>query len=347
MPTKLNAKNGTKKREASRTRIHEFSPIHTDKNEWDKLEKKILEHFRRELYFPILKYLQINNIVKNSKDDLLRALQSGKVYFYRGHFYGKYTASISKGLQEVGAVWNKSSSTWKLLERKLPADLRIAISFSKVKFGENIAKIDDYLRRFPVIDFIRKIDSAPNFFDVIQKAEKSLKKSLEKITVVPQLTENQVQKIAENWNNNMKLWIKNFTEEEIKNLREKVSSNVYAGNRYENLIQLIQNSYNVTYNKAKFLARQETNLLMSNYNYTRYQDAGVEYFRWQCVNMPKQPSPGADYKRGEVRYYHGIHDGKVFRFDSPPITDAKGGRKLPMQDYNCRCIAVPMLNQPD
>lgn len=60
--------------------------------------------------------------------------------------------------------------------------------------------------------------------------------------------------------------------------------------------------------------------------------AGAEEYRW--VTM----------RDSRVRHDHSILDGRVFRFDSPPIVDTATGRRAnPGEDYNCRCFAVPIL----
>ena len=126
-----------------------------------------------------------------------------------------------------------------------------------------------------------------------------------------------------------------------------VKENVFAfGNRREALIKKFMESYNVTENKAKVWARQETNLLMAKFKETKYLEAGVEEYEWRCVHMPHQPSPTAIYKPGEVRYSHAILEGKIFSWKNPPVTTRPGEkqrRNNPGQDYQCRCFALPLV----
>ena len=133
----------------------------------------------------------------------------------------------------------------------------------------------------------------------------------------------------------MQLWVKDFTEKEITSLRGKVRETYFKGNRYESLIKTIKDSYNVTENKAKFLARQETNLLMTKYTYGRYQEAGVNEYKWKAVigtpNHPTRPM----HKELSDRSARG----EIFRFDNPPIDDPNGSRHNPKENYNCRCVS--------
>jgi SPP1 gp7 family putative phage head morphogenesis protein len=180
--------------------------------------------------------------------------------------------------------------------------------------------------------------SVADLFDsAIFRTERDLQRTIAKLAFVPELTDAQRRKIAAEWQDNVDLWIKGFAEEEIQSLRVGIQKATLAGNRYELAIKAVQKSYGVTAAKAKFLARQETNLLVTKLKETRYLDAGVVEYRWRCV---------AGSKHHPVRPSHKILDGKLFRWSDPPITsapDEPARRNNPGQDYNCRCIAIPVV----
>lgn len=122
-------------------------------------------------------------------------------------------------------------------------------------------------------------------------------------------------------------------------LRKQVMAAAFRGNRYDALVKTIQRSYGVTVSKAKFLAHQETNLLMAKFKETRYTDAGIVEYRWRCVTGSKLHP---------VRPSHKALDGKIFRFDDPPITTPPSEaprRNNPGEDYGCRCTAVPVVRR--
>jgi SPP1 gp7 family putative phage head morphogenesis protein len=97
--------------------------------------------------------------------------------------------------------------------------------------------------------------------------------------------------------------------------------------------QAIRNEYNVTRNRAKFLSRQETSLLVSKYREENYREAGIVYYRWSTSNDQR------------VRHDHRELNGNIFRFDEPPVVDQKSGRRgNPGEDFSCRCIAIPLLS---
>jgi len=329
-------------------KIIRLKPILEDTSYYDKIEKRIKELFKKEFYYPLLNLLDVEKKIINSVDDnLKKAIMSGKIYYSNGKFHGKFTSSISKQLVKYGAEWNKKDSTYSIKIEDLPMDIRSSISLSQRRYDERLNGIDKKLSNFDINSMLSKLNIAPIFDENINKVDKTFEESIKSITVVPRLSKNQRSRIAQEWQNNLELYIKNFADEQTRDLRKKVQDNVFVkGNRRESLIKGFMESYNVTENKAKFWARQETNLLMAKYKETKYTEAGVNEYEWRCVHMPHQPSPNAIYKAGEVRYSHGILEGKIFSWKDPPVTTPPGQsqrRNNPGQDYNCRCFALPIV----
>ena len=78
--------------------------------------------------------------------------------------------------------------------------------------------------------------------------------------------------------------------------------------------------------KARFLARHETSLLVSEYRETKYIELGIERYSW---------STSMDTK---VRDTHKKLHGKIYYFKYPPVVNKKGDRKGHGKDFGCRCI---------
>lgn len=330
-----------------KARVKILRPIKDDPFLYDKIEKRVKDVFKDQIYLPLLKEFKVSSTQKllNSKQDLVDAMKEGHVTYSEGAFRGKFNASISKELREMGAVWDRKTASYQIKQSAIPTDIRYAISTTEVFFKEKLAKIDRKLEQILPEQIAGQIKTADIFDQTLWKADQDFQKTLSNITVAPQLTDERRAKIADEWQNNMDLWIKNFTEKEIVELRKVVQDSIFAGNRYESLVKGIQSSYNVTARKAKFLARQETNLLLAKFKETRYTDAGVNEYIWGCVHMPKDKTP-KQHTPGNVRYSHGILEGKMFRWSSPPVTTAPGEperRNNPGQDYNCRCFARPVI----
>jgi SPP1 gp7 family putative phage head morphogenesis protein len=316
----------------------QLQPIKESTIDFERMEARIKRVFKEYFYAPLLKELALpSSIISNTRDELYKALQSGRLSYSSGTFSGALNATLTKELKKLGAKWDKKSSTFKLSPNKLPDDMHHAVSISQARYNERIARIDKRLSQFSPAEIADKLKTKDLFQSVIIKTNEKIDKSLKNISVLPELSAKESEQIAEEWAGNMDKWIVNFTEEEIKRLRLDVLESAVAGNRYEALVKTFERSYGVTQNKAKFLARQETGLLMAKFKEARYTKAGIDEYSWHTVaGSPNHP----------VRPSHKILEGKIFRWDTPPITTPPGEpqrRNNPGEDYNCRCYARPIV----
>lgn len=297
----------------------------------------MLRVFAEYLYRPTLQALQLPQLTLQNAPTgtLTRALASGVVTFSRGVFSGRFSAAISKELRGLGAKWDRKEKVYRIQFSALPADVAQAVGVSEKRFQERLERVDKVLRQNLPAKIAGKLKLGKLFDSTLWKNDRQLVKTLP--TFLPTLTATQREQIAADWSENMELWVKNFAESEIKRLRQQVMESVFTGNRMGSLVKTIKASYGVTSNKAKFLARQETNLLLSKLKETRYAEAGVKKYVWRCVaGSPKHP----------VRPAHKALNGKIFEFSDPPITTEPGQperRNNPGEDFNCRCFAIPIV----
>ena len=313
----------------------ELAPIKESTEDYEKIEAAIIALFRKEFYLPIMKELSLKStLIKNSKESLIAAIQSGRLTYSRGQFTGGFTSETSKEIKKLGAVWDRTQGSWKIPKSALPQEIKLAIDSSQLRFMEKIAGLDKKLAAISPEEIADKLQISKLFDTALWKVQRDFVSTVKGITVAPKLTEAMSKKITDDYQNNMRLYIKSFTEQQIKTLRADVRESTLNGLRYETLVKDIQKNYDVTLNKAKFLARQETSLMMTKFKQTRYEDAGVEEYIWKCV---------AGSKNHPVRPIHKSLENKKFRWDDPPITDSKGSRNNPGQDYNCRCFAKPVV----
>lgn len=311
-----------------------LNPIDARPQDYDKIEAHLKAFFKKYIYQPLVDELGQKNLLTNSVDDLVSAIVSGRIYFYRGTFKGKFNARTSKELKRIGALWDKKTEGFRIPLQDLPEQIRHAIETSETAFQRTVDRIDRKLSKMNPEVISEHVSISDLFSRTIFKVEEDFQSSIRNITVAPKLTKEMQAKIATEYNNNMELYIKDWTEKEIKNLRAKIAERSKSGMRYEGVIKYIQHSYGVSLNKAKFLARQETSLFMSKFAETRYRDAGSEEYEWQCViGSPNHP----------VRPMHKKLDRTRQRWDNPPITDENGNRNHPGCDYNCRCKARPIV----
>lgn len=321
-------------------KTQELRPIKESTRDYEAIEKRIKAAFRELLYDPLIRQLSLSvETIQNDRGALFRAVSSGKITFDKGVFIGKFDATTSKELRALGAIWDRKLSGYRILAKELPAEIAHAIASSEAQFLKKLERLDEQLRQKLPEEIAMRVQVSDLFDSTLWRVDRELKKTLKGITIAPDLTPHMAKRIASEWQENMDKWIKDFTEEEITSLRKDVQKAAFSGNRRESIIGAIKRSYGVTERKAKFLARQETSLLMTKFKESRYTDAGIHEYKWRCV---------AGSKLHPVRPSHKILDGKVFRWDTPPITTAPSEpvrRNNPGEDYNCRCAAIPIIRR--
>ena len=93
----------------------------------------------------------------------------------------------------------------------------------------------------------------------------------------------------------------------------------------------IQDAYHRTKRHARLLARDQTAKLNGQLTEAQQRDAGVNEYVWSTCGDSR------------VRDSHRRLHGKRFSWDNPP--EVTPGRRLhPGQDYQCRCVALPVFN---
>jgi len=313
-----------------------LKPVPPSSEKYEEVEAALVNLMREEIYLPILKSLKSNATLKNSIEDLISAIDSGRITFHRGEFRGRFSSRVSKELKARGAIWKNGA--WKINLHKLPITVRSAIQTSEIEFKRAIGRIDEMLAKKLPEEIADKINLEKIYDSTLWKAEKDFKISVKGVIVPPDLTKEQRKAISEEYTHDMQRYIKEWSEKEIVRLRKEVQEQIFVqGNRRESIEALVKTRYDVSKSKAKFLARQETSLLMAKFHETRYKSAGIEEYKWVAV-------PGT--KLHPTRPAHKALDGKTFRWDDPPITTAPGEpirRNNPGQDYNCRCSARPIV----
>jgi SPP1 gp7 family putative phage head morphogenesis protein len=331
--------------------LRKLRPFHIPHDILDQVEEELRENFKRSIYVPLLRILRGEGVPgselqnaggPDALGELRRALDTGRLTFNRGTFSGKFNAKTSKSLKDLGARWDRKTSTFKIQLSELPPDLQTSIRASESKFQEKLNKINKGLSQILPEEVAAGANVSKMLDAAIFKVDKSFEENVKGISLAPSLTQEQRTKIAKEWTDNLKLDIKGWATDEIKSLRRKVEGTVFAGDRYGSLVKTVQESYEVSANKAKFLARQETKLLTVKYQETRYTQAGINEYFWNNVTgTPAHPVRPRHKALGDAS-----KKGKTFRWDSPPVTTEIGEperRNNPGQDYNCRCWAIPVV----
>lgn len=310
---------------------------------WALAEDDIIKAFKEAFFIPLIKEFLPDkvesSILRNSMDDLVNAIMTGRVSFNQGRFSGQFNSILSRELRRLGAEFDKKTSTYVIRESDLPIEIRSMVSVSEARLNRQLRKIDERLREFNPDAIIDKLNLTKIFDHTLYKVDKQFQKNVQKIAVVPQISPEQRFEIAWSWKENLNLYIKDFSDKQTLELRKLIEQSTSEGNRRESLIKDIQGRYGVTKNKAKFLARQETNLMMEAWTRSRYQDVGINEYYWRNVagsaNHPVRESHKALGDRSKK--------GETFKWTNPPLFGDNGQWCHPKQDYNCRCYAQPVV----
>lgn len=282
---------------------------------------------------PIEEYYNESN---TSETVVLDAIRKGQIQYVNGKFKGKFTAKISQALRDLGAKFNKVTKTYNLSRDSLSISLLETIASANLLAMMRLKLINDFLDTFtiekalPELQKLLNIPLETTLSDLDEQAQLTLK---EAITIVPKINEETRKRLKEEYVENLTIPIKNFTQERTDKLRAMVEENLFTGladNKI--LVKEIMKEFSVGENKARFWARQETGLLVAKYKQIEYESVGITKYRWSISHDER------------VRPFHKELNGQIFEFANPPIVNEKGDKKNPLEDYNCRCEAIPIID---
>lgn len=305
----------------------------------------------------ILEAVKQSERLFNTNDALIAAIRKGTIHYEQGKFTGKFNAKISKELSKF-AKFDSRSKTWKGIP---PSNVTAAASVANSR-GEALArKIDALISEIPsrVSEAVEKLKysiDAP-LFAVSEEAGKDLNTLGISIDLTPELS----QRLSDNYTTNQSINIKNWTDDQTGRLRDMIEKNALSGYNRLELQDLISNEFGVSMNKARFLARQETSLFVAEVRNERYEDAGVQWYRWSTSqDIRVVGTPGGLYPEGSPGHgNHYVMHGKICKLsDSTVYADnIEAARKglwkskasigadntHPGQAFNDRCVAVPVI----
>lgn len=299
-------------------------PLILTERMWAPIEDTINEIFERTIFAPLRDALKTAGIeIQNAKPGIEQALLEGLIWYADGRVYGKFNSTISQELKGMGAVFDKRSESWKF-PGALPFRFQMAVAAADARAQKAINAVVHTLDGIQLDDDRTPEQLREEYGTAAWRINEDFVAATASVAVAPEFTPVARAAIAKEWATNLDLYIKNWSSESILELREKVEANTMRGQRSGNLVKMIQEMQGVSRTKAKFLARQETSLLMSKMREERYKDIGVERYKWNGANDERE------------REDHKLLNNKIFSWSSPPITNRQtGARNHPGEDFNC------------
>ena len=142
--------------------------------------------------------------------------------------------------------------------------------------------------------------------------------------------------ILEKWTDQNLSLIKSIPQECLAEMQVITQKGFSEGRTITAISKDIQKAYSVSRSKALFISRDQMAKLNSEITQYQQRDAGVNRYIW---------STSGDER---VRESHAALDGKIFSWDAPPVVDKKTGRRAhPGDDFQCRCVALPVFDYDD
>jgi len=272
--------------------------------------------------------------IMNSKAGLIAALKAGRVQYQDGFFVGEFNANVSRDLRSLGA--KKFEKGFKISLSELPQDVRGAVADSANRMNRIKKELEQYLNEVDKkIEEQKKFGFSfmPGLDRVFLSLDEQFKKSTaDFITIDPEMTEGIARRLSEDYFDSVDYEITGWSQKKTASLRAKLEPMIFGGVRADTLAKTIQFEAGSAARRARFIARQETSLLVSKYREERYKEVGLNEYEWSTSNDER------------VRKSHKELNGKIFSWDKPPITNSDTGEQNnPGEDYNCRCVAIPIL----
>jgi len=311
----------------------ELRPIRTSPKFDEELEKEILDFLAENIFAPIIAEMKkTQKALFNAKTTIESAIKSGRIQFADGIFKGDFNASLAREFRNLGMKFDKRIKGYRKELINLPISIQAAISQTESAYQAMAANMIKSIDNINYEGALRDLKLSGTLSKVIKEVDLDFTKTVSKVIGISvDLTDNQKQIIADEFSENLKLFIKGFADEQVLILRKDVEDAVFAGIRAEELQKTIIDRFGVSESKAKFLAKQEISLLTSKYKQAKYEDAGVRKYKWSISNVRTRPD-------------HRALSGKVFTFDDPPISNlSTGARNNPGEDFGCNCVAIPVV----
>lgn len=300
------------------------------------IKDKLIKELWEMVYKPMFKILDMK--AQNENDPIINALKGGVIYYENGGFKSreKFSNRLSQALIKLGARYDRWEKSYKIAIEDLPREIWESIKLSIQKAQQKLAHINAFLQ-YVEMNLDQIIDAMlfhKEVITVLDDVGNKIQKNVQRVNILDfDFTQEQKEEIARNYVSNMKLYIKDWAAKRIPEMRRKVAQAVLEGYREIDVQKMLENEYGIMERKAKFLAQNETSIMLAQIKKVHYSAMGFDSFMWHTVLDARE------------RPLHRMLNGKIFRFDDPPVIDERTGQKgLPGETYNCRCDLTPIMS---
>lgn len=322
-----------------------LKPVHF-KTAWaDDSARTLQKVFESSVFNDLLSVVELPEA--NARPTALEAaIIDGRIkYSSPGSFKGKFTAAISKQIKSLSQYAEFKNGEWLVPPYAVPEYVLAAAA-------KNYAARQSLKARFEKLfeDMADKTAKAISDMDIkhyaaetAHKVKMAVRKTFTKEMALQPELESREGLLAEythtdqlpivQYEDNIKTSAKNFAYEEIVNMREKLMDMIYKGEPREDVRKYIARRLKVSKERAKFIATQETRLFTTQFKKEQYKEVGLNKYKWSVTRDSK------------LRDSHRHLANSIQTWDNAPVVDPKTGRRAHAgADFNCRCVAIPIVD---
>ena len=312
------------------------------------IKDKLIKELWDMIYKPMFKMCDIK--AENEDDVIIDALKGGVIYYENGGFKSrsKFSNKLSQELIKLGARFDRWENSFKIAVEDLPKEIWESIKTSIQKAQKKLSHINEFLQylEMNLDQIVESILFNNEVGTVLTDVKGKLHKNINVIEV--DLSEADIENIHNTINNNFKIsekdieknfansmqgYVKDFLLKRVPEIRRKVQQAILDGYREIDVQKMLENEYGIMERKAKFLAQNETSIMLAQIKKVHYSAMGFDSFMWHTILDARE------------RPWHRKLNGTIHRFDNPPVIDERTGQRgLPGETYNCRCDMTPIMS---
>jgi SPP1 gp7 family putative phage head morphogenesis protein len=183
----------------------------------------------------------------------------------------------------------------------------------------------------PTLAYTRRA-VGPAFDRMAGDVDKDNKEGLALLGIQPGMTPGLNARISQAREDNIRL-VANAGRAYAEDVDRIFSDPKNLGKRVEVLRDMLLERGNVSESRAMLIARDQTLKTNAMVSHWRMQSAGVDRYTWSTSQDER------------VRPMHAALEGQAFAFDDPPVTNEEGEENNPGEDFQCRCIGIPLFEE--
>lgn len=257
----------------------------------------------------------------NSREAFEHLFQIGKIKYVEGVFIGEIPAEISLFLKEHGAQWDYMRRGWRLPLAMLPPRVTFMIEAQKKKDDEVRVALLAALAIAPAI--LDAFLSGPELFTHAEEIAEKVR-ILAELPPAPPLPSARALPFDNRVREAMQRWAQREAERVAADLKRIEA-------RGGDVAEYLRKREDAAEYRARLVARREMAVEANNTLASGHIAEGRAYYRWHTMGDTI------------VRPDHADLDNSVQRWDDPPIVNTHTGmRGHPSEDFNCRCVAIPL-----